>query len=60
MHDINFIRSDSIKFDNSLKLRGVQPCSKKILEIDKEKRKAQTDLQQLQSDRNNLSKEIRE
>ena len=58
MHDISIIRTDPVKFDNSLINRGVEPCSKNIISKDVEKRKAQTLLQQLQAERNSLSKEI--
>ena len=56
MHDINYIRSNPVEFDNSLKSRGIENVSDKILKIDDEKRNAQTILQQLLSERNNLSK----
>ena len=58
MHDINFIRNNSIEFDNSIKKRGEKPCSDIILKLDEEKRKAQTHLQELLNKRNILSKEI--
>ena len=58
MHDINFIRENAIEFDNSMKLRGENPCSKIILKIDEDKRNTQTILQNLLADRNKLSKEI--
>ena len=58
MHDINYIRNNPIEFDNALKQRGENNCSKIILKIDEEKRKAQTLLQELFAERNQLSKEI--
>ena len=58
MHNINFIRENPIKFDNAMKQRGEQSFSKKILEIDKQKRNTQTLLQNLLAERNSLSKEI--
>ena len=58
MHNINFIRENSIDFDNAMKQRGEQSLSKKILEIDEQKRNAQTLLQNLLAERNTLSKEI--
>lgn len=58
MHDINYIRDNPIEFDNALKKRGENNYSKKILKIDEEKRKAQTLLQELLAERNQLSKEI--
>ena len=38
MHNINYIRDNPIEFDNGIKLRGEDPISSKILEIDKIKR----------------------
>jgi len=58
MHNINFIRENSIIFDNAMKQRGERIISKKIIEIDEEKRKTQTILQSLLAERNSLSKEI--
>ena len=58
MHDINFIRSNPIQFDNAMKSRGIEPCSDKIIKIDEEKRNTQTVLQNILADRNNLSKQI--
>lgn len=58
MHDINYIRNNPVEFDNSLRLRGIKPCSEKIKKIDEDKRNTQTILQQLLAERNNLSKEI--
>ncbi len=58
MHNINFIRENSVIFDNAMKQRGENNISKKIIEIDEEKRKTQTILQTLLAERNSLSKEI--
>jgi len=58
MHNINFIRENSIIFDNAMKQRGEVSIAKKIIEIDEEKRKTQTVLQSLLAQRNSLSKEI--
>ncbi len=58
MHNLNYIRENPIEFDNAMKLRGENPISSKILEIDKIKRETQTVLQSLLSKRNLLSKEI--
>ena len=41
MHDINFIRENPVEFDNLMKTRGVEPCSKNIIKIDAEKRNTQ-------------------
>ena len=58
MHNINYIRDNPTEFDNAMKLRGEEPISSKILEIDKTKRETQTVLQNLLSERNTLSKQI--
>ncbi len=58
MHNINYIRENAVEFDNLMKLRGENPISSKIIEIDKEKRKTQTLLQTLLAERNAFSKDI--
>ena len=58
MHDINYIRENSIEFDNFMKTRGENPIANKILDIDKEKRETQTVLQNLLAEKNLLSKTI--
>mgnify|MGYP001162674873 FL=1 len=58
MHNINYIRDNPVEFDNFMKSRGEKSISQKILDIDKEKREAQTALQNLLADRNQLSKTI--
>ena len=60
MHDINFIRTNPVEFDNRIKSRGFDPCAKKINKIDEEKRNIQTILQNILAERNNLSKKIGE
>ena len=57
MLNINFIRNNPTEFDNSMKLRGEQPCSSQILKIDEDKRNTQTVLQNLLAERNKLSKQ---
>ena len=58
MHNINYIRDNPIDFDNSMKNRCEKNLSKKILQIDSEKRNTQTILQNLLAERNTLSKNI--
>ena len=58
MHNINFIREYPQEFDNAMIQRGEIAISKKIIEIDEEKRKTQTFLQNLLSEKNTLSKTI--
>jgi len=60
MLDINYIRENNTEFDNFMKNRGLKPCSENILKIDEEKRNTQTILENLLSERNNISKNIGE
>ena len=45
MHDINYIRNYPEEFDNSLKLRFLDPVSNKILTLDKSRKAIITDYQ---------------
>ena len=58
MFDIKFIRDDPESFDASMALRKVAPCAEAILKLDLNRRKAQTEAQELQTRRNELSKII--
>ena len=58
MHNLNYIRENPTAFDNAMQQRGEDVFSKKIIEIDKQKRETQTILQKLLSEKNTLSKEI--
>jgi len=58
MHDIRFIRDNPDQFDAALKRRGVDPVASTILEIDGKRRGLQARLQEMQSRRNQASKEI--
>ena len=60
MHDINFIRTNPVEFDNRIKLRGIKHCAEKINTIDEERRNTQTILQNILAERNILSKKIGE
>jgi len=60
MHDINFIRTNPVEFDNRIKLRGIKHCAEKINKIDEERRNTQTVLQNILAERNILSKKIGE
>ena len=60
MHDINFIRTNPVEFDNRITLRGLAPCAEKINKIDEERRNTQTVLQNILAERNILSKKIGE
>lgn len=58
MHDIRAIRTDPAAFDAALARRGLSPVSASLLEVDAERRAAQTALQEKQARRNALAKEI--
>lgn len=58
MHDIKAIRQDPAAFDKAMKRRGLEPQSAPILRLDEERRSVQTELQTLQSERNEKSKNI--
>ncbi len=58
MHDIKAIRQDPAAFDKAMKRRKLEPQSQKILELDERRRELQTELQQIQQKRNEISKEI--
>lgn len=58
MHDIRFIRENPDVFDAGLKRRGMAPQAAGILALDGERRTTQTEMQELQAERNNLSKQV--
>lgn len=58
MHDIRFIREQPDAFDAGLKRRGAARLAAQVLEIDKRRREAVTRAQELQTRRNELSKQI--
>ena len=58
MHDLKSIRDDADAFDRGLARRGLPPQSEAILSLDTARRSAQTELQGLQSRRNDLSRQI--
>jgi seryl-tRNA synthetase len=58
MHDIKFIRDNPAAFDQGMARRHLPPTAQGILEMDSERRKTQTTLQELQAQRNDLSKKI--
>jgi len=58
MHDIRFIRDHPDDFDAALARRGIEPLASAILEIDSRRRALQGEIQDLQSKRNQASKEI--
>ncbi|MCR9219641.1 MAG: serine--tRNA ligase [Alphaproteobacteria bacterium] len=58
MHDLKFIRDNPDAFDAGLKARGLDPLSAEILDLDRRRRAAQTEMQELQSRRNAASRDI--
>jgi seryl-tRNA synthetase len=58
MFDLKWIRENPEAFDRGLIRRGLPPRAGEILEIDRQWRAAQTKAEQLQGERNRLSKEI--
>lgn len=56
MHDIRYIREHPGDFDRHLARRGLEVRSSEILDLDSQHRETLTQLQQLQSTRNNLAK----
>ncbi len=58
MHDIRLIRETPEAFDAGLARRGLEPMSARVLELDARRRGTQTELQELQTQRNETSKAI--
>ena len=58
MHDIKAIRENPAAFDAGLARRGLSPLSASLLSIDEQKRETMQKLQDAQSRRNSLSKDI--
>ncbi len=58
MHDLRWIRENPGAFDAGLKRRGLEPIGSQVLARDKKRRDAQTEAQRVQSEHNQLSKEI--
>ena len=60
MHDLRLIRENPETFDAAMKRRNLTVDSTPILELDIQRRAIQTELQGLQAQRNDLSKQIGE
>ncbi|MBV1837890.1 serine--tRNA ligase [Acetobacter estunensis] len=58
MHDLRALRADPAAFDADLARRGMEPVSERVLALDEERRAAQTALQEKQTRRNALAKDI--
>jgi seryl-tRNA synthetase len=60
MHDIRAIRADGAAFDAALARRGLPGAAERVLALDTARRTAQTSLQTIQAQRNELSKRVGE
>ena len=58
MHDLKWIRDNPDAFDRGLQRRGASSASSDVLALDKDWRAVQTRAEQLQAERNQLSKQI--
>lgn len=58
MIDLRWIREQPEAFDHALARRGQPPAAARILALDQERRALETQLQELQAERNRLSREI--
>ena len=58
MHDIRAIRSDPVGFDAAMARRGLPPVAGRLLAVDTERRAALTAVQDRQSRRNALAKQV--
>ncbi len=58
MHDLRWIRENPEDFDKALGRRGLDAQSAAVLALDTRRRAVQTELQELQSRRNEASKQI--
>ncbi len=58
MHDIRWIRENPAEFDSAMAKRGVETMSAGLVERDANRRAVQTELQELQTRRNDASKQI--
>jgi seryl-tRNA synthetase len=58
MFDIKWIRDNSDAFDQGLARRGMGPAAARLMDLDQAHRSAQTLAQEIQTERNRLSKEI--
>lgn len=58
MHDLKFIRENPSTFDDAMARRGLGSQSADILRMDESRRAIQTELQALQQERNETSKQI--
>ncbi|MEO1020081.1 MAG: serine--tRNA ligase, partial [Pseudomonadota bacterium] len=60
MFDLRWLRENPDAFDHAMQRRGIPPASSALLALDQERRDTETELQQLQQRRNELSRQIGE
>jgi seryl-tRNA synthetase len=58
--DLRWVREDPEAFDRALARRGQPPAADRILALDRERRAVETRLQEMQAERNRISREIGE
>lgn len=58
MHDLKWIREAPEAFDHALARRGLAPAAESLLALDQARRQAQTELQELQQQRNEKSRAV--
>ena len=58
MHDIRFIRKNPEEFDELLGRRKFPASAEELIVLDEKRRSAQTEMQNLQQLRNNISKKM--
>ena len=58
MFDIKWIREHPEEFDNGMARRNLEPKSAFLIALDKERREVEARAQELQANRNKLSKDI--
>ncbi len=58
MHSLELIREDPERFDRDLVRRGLDPASTSVLALDLRRRKLVSALQEMQAERNKVSKEV--
>ncbi len=58
MFDIKWIREDAQQFDRAMARRELEPQAEALIELDAKRRELQTKAQEIQAERNRLSKEI--
>lgn len=58
MYDLKWIRENPALFDEGLKRRMLDPLSERILELDRQHRAVQGELQEMQTRRNEVSKQV--